>query len=42
MNPIEKKKFKEEFFEDLILYSEYNDISSKKRIETTEDDFKEN
>jgi hypothetical protein len=38
MNLIERKKFKEEFIYDLILYSDYQDISAKKTNTMTLDE----
>jgi hypothetical protein len=40
MNVVEKKKFEEEYIEDLILYSDYPSISPKKINIITEDEFK--
>jgi hypothetical protein len=42
MSPIEKNKFEEEFIYDLILYSDYEDISSKKTNQMTLEEFKHN
>ncbi|MEI8253947.1 MAG: hypothetical protein WCG25_09735 [bacterium] len=41
MKLIEKKKFEEEFIEDLILYSDYNKLPSKKIKSITLEEFKQ-
>jgi hypothetical protein len=40
MKLIEKKKFEEEFIRELILYSDYNKLSSKKIESITLEEFK--
>jgi methionyl-tRNA formyltransferase len=42
MSPIERKKFEEEFIEDLIIYIYYKDILPKEIFEITLKEFKDN